>query len=111
MKRLYTIDTKAINHVLMNDFLYAKPEPARYNLSQILGPGILIVEGDKHKQQVSFSIHLMFKSKKNLKRLLASDYGTVANLPSWNLILEYSLYHPEPCLRPRANSRTYRDFC
>jgi len=51
VKRLYTIDTKAINHVLMNDYLYEKPEPARYNLSQVVGPGILIVEGDKHKQQ------------------------------------------------------------
>ena len=65
MKRLYTIDTKAINHVLMNDYIYQKPEPARYNLSQILGSGILVVEGDKHKQQVSLSIHLMFEPKKS----------------------------------------------
>ena len=64
MKRLYTIDTKAINHVLMNDYIYQKPETARYNLSQIVGPGILVVEGDKHKQQVSLSIHLFFQSKK-----------------------------------------------
>ena len=53
MKRLYTIDTKAINHVLTNVYIYEKPEPSRYNLTQILGPGVLIVEGDKHKQQVS----------------------------------------------------------
>lgn len=64
MKRLYTIDTKAINHVLMNDYIYEKPETARYNLSQIVGPGILVVEGDKHKQQVSLSIRLFFQSKK-----------------------------------------------
>ena len=64
MKRLYTIDTKAINHVLMNDYIYEKPETARYNLSQIVGPGILVVEGDKHKQQVGLSIHLFFQSKK-----------------------------------------------
>ena len=62
MKRLYTIDTKAINHVLVNDYIYQKPEAARYNLSQILGSGILVVEGDKHKQQVSLSI--MFEPKK-----------------------------------------------
>ena len=65
MKRLYTIDTKAINHVLMNDYIYEKPETARYNLSQIVGPGILVVEGDKHKQQVSLFYHLIFQSKKN----------------------------------------------
>ena len=93
MKRLYTIDMKAINHVLMNDYLYQKPEPARYNLSQILGSGVLVVEGDKHKQQVSLSLSISCSSKKDLKELLASNYGTVAKFPTRNLILEYSLYH------------------
>ena len=87
---------KAINHVLMNDYLYQKPEPARYNLSQILGSGILVVEGDKHKQQVSLSLSISCSSKKDLKRLLASNYGMVANFPTWNLILEYFLYHQNP---------------
>jgi hypothetical protein len=59
MNRLYTTDTKALNHVLMNDYLYEKPESARYNLSQILGSGILVVEGDKHKQQVNLFVHLI----------------------------------------------------
>ena len=52
MNRLYTVDTKAINHVLMNNFIYQKPEGARYNLSRIVGNGVLVVEEDKHKQQV-----------------------------------------------------------
>jgi hypothetical protein len=56
MNRLYTIDTKAINHVLMNSYIYQKPEGAKYNLSRIVGNGVLVVEGDKHKQQV----HLPF---------------------------------------------------
>ena len=68
MKRLYTIDLKAINHVLMNDYIYEKPETARYNLSQIVGPGILVVEGDKHKQQVSLSIRFIFQSKEIWKK-------------------------------------------
>ncbi|RDB19459.1 hypothetical protein Hypma_013686 [Hypsizygus marmoreus] len=51
MSRLYTMDTKALNHVLMNSNDYQKPEAARYNLSRILGAGVLVVEGDKHKQQ------------------------------------------------------------
>ncbi|KAF9484968.1 cytochrome P450 [Pholiota conissans] len=50
-KRLYTLDSKALNHVLMNNYIYQKPESARYALSRILGNGVLIVEGDKHKQQ------------------------------------------------------------
>jgi len=74
MNRLYTTDMKAINHVLMNDYIYQKPEAARYSLSLILGSGVLIVEGDKHKQQVNLSNHLVFEM---LKRLLASNHGTV----------------------------------
>jgi hypothetical protein len=81
MKRLYTIDTKAINHVLTNVYIYEKPEPARYNLTQIVGPGVLIVEGDKHKQQVSLSI-VSPSSQRILNGLLASNYGTVAKLPT-----------------------------
>ncbi|PPQ72757.1 hypothetical protein CVT24_012797 [Panaeolus cyanescens] len=51
MHRLYTTDTKAINHILMNNYIYQKPGAARYQLSQILGSGVLVVEEDKHKQQ------------------------------------------------------------
>lgn len=49
--RLFTADVKALNHILMNSYTYQKPEATRYNLSQILGAGVLVVEEDKHKQQ------------------------------------------------------------
>ncbi|PPQ82383.1 hypothetical protein CVT25_008344 [Psilocybe cyanescens] len=49
--RFYTTDVKAINHILMNDYIYQKSEQARFSLSQILGNGVLVVEEDKHKQQ------------------------------------------------------------
>ncbi|KAF9534060.1 cytochrome P450 [Crepidotus variabilis] len=51
MSRFYTTDTKALNHMLMNSSIYQKPESVRYNLTELLGPGVLVVEGDKHKQQ------------------------------------------------------------
>ena len=72
MSRLFTADPKALNHILMNSYTYQKPEATRYNLSQILGAGkpvrvshlvlflyihflgVLVVEEDKHKQQVCF---------------------------------------------------------
>lgn len=41
MTRLYTTDTKALNHILMNSYIYQKPGAARYNLSRIVGPGVL----------------------------------------------------------------------
>ncbi|KAJ4473128.1 cytochrome P450 [Lentinula aciculospora] len=50
-ERLFTMDTKALNHILMNHYIYQKPEVARYNLSQILGEGVLSTEEDKHKLQ------------------------------------------------------------
>lgn len=68
--RLYTLDAKALNHVLMNSYDYQKPEIIRWNLKNILGSGwlifslpghypphiidfsgILVQEGDEHKLQ------------------------------------------------------------
>lgn len=40
MYRLFTMDTKALNYVLMNSNDYQKPVPARYNLSRIVGNGV-----------------------------------------------------------------------
>ncbi|KAF8894813.1 cytochrome P450 [Infundibulicybe gibba] len=51
MRRLFTMDTRALNHVLMNSYNYQKPEVARYNLNRVVGPGLLVVEEDKHKLQ------------------------------------------------------------
>ena len=63
INRLYTTDTKALNHILMNSGLYQKPEPMRYNVGRILGSGLLVVEGDQHKQQVILTIYLMFETE------------------------------------------------
>ncbi|KAG6809703.1 hypothetical protein H0H92_015069 [Tricholoma furcatifolium] len=40
LRRLYTTDLKALNHILMNTSIYQKPESARYNLTRILGEGL-----------------------------------------------------------------------
>ncbi|KAJ7479217.1 cytochrome P450 [Mycena latifolia] len=48
---LYTMDTKALHHILFNTHIYPKPDSSRFNLGRIVGPGILVVEGDVHKQQ------------------------------------------------------------
>ncbi|KAJ7124095.1 cytochrome P450 [Mycena crocata] len=51
VSQLYTTDTKALHHFLSNTHIYQKSEPARFSLRRIVGPGILVVEGDVHKQQ------------------------------------------------------------
>ncbi|KAF9219209.1 cytochrome P450 [Gyrodon lividus] len=49
--RLFTMDTRAISHVLTHSSDYQKPSQVRYNLAQILGEGVLFVEGAQHRQQ------------------------------------------------------------
>ncbi|KAG6861475.1 hypothetical protein C0995_016254 [Termitomyces sp. Mi166 len=73
IRRLFTMDTKAIHHILMNSHIYQKPESTRYNLGRVVGEGtsiflliglfrsmliyfckiigVLVVEGDQHRQQ------------------------------------------------------------
>ena len=51
MDRLWTLDTRAVNHVLTHSNVYQKPSQARRNLAQILGKGLLFVEGAEHKKQ------------------------------------------------------------
>ncbi len=41
--RLYTTDLKAINHFLVNDYDYPKPEAAIYNIQRIVGKGEFVV--------------------------------------------------------------------
>ncbi|KAJ7141737.1 cytochrome P450 [Mycena crocata] len=49
--QLQTADTQALHHILSNTHVYQKPEGARVSLGRVVGPGILVVEGDVHKQQ------------------------------------------------------------
>ncbi|KAF9239085.1 cytochrome P450 [Melanogaster broomeanus] len=57
--RLFTMDTRAINHVLTHSTDYQKPSQVRYSLSQILGEGVLFVEGAQHRQQASRDSRIM----------------------------------------------------
>ncbi|KAI0768260.1 cytochrome P450 [Trametes elegans] len=49
--RLWTLDTRALNHILTHSNEYQKPSAARKNLAKILGEGVLITEGEQHRQQ------------------------------------------------------------
>jgi len=49
--RLFTMDTRALNHVLANSSDYQKPSQVRYNLGRLFGEGVLFVEGAQHHQQ------------------------------------------------------------
>ncbi|KAH8112415.1 cytochrome P450 [Phellopilus nigrolimitatus] len=49
--RLFTMDTKAMNHILTHSMDYEKPYEARFNLARLLGAGLLVTEGEKHRQQ------------------------------------------------------------
>ncbi|KAG7453117.1 cytochrome P450 [Guyanagaster necrorhizus] len=49
--RLITTDQRALSHILNNAYDYPKPPHSRFNLGRIVGEGLLVVEGEKHKQQ------------------------------------------------------------
>ncbi|KAF7358392.1 hypothetical protein MVEN_00889300 [Mycena venus] len=51
LSRLYTSDSRALNHFLTNHNIYQRPAPNIYLLSLIVGPGVLVTEGDVHKRQ------------------------------------------------------------
>jgi cytochrome P450 len=45
------MDPKAISHALMHSDLYEKPRRLRRELIRMMGEGVLIAEGDKHRAQ------------------------------------------------------------
>ncbi|KAE9401805.1 cytochrome P450 [Gymnopus androsaceus JB14] len=49
--RLYTTDTKALSHVLLNTQIYERSELTRWILNRVTGPGLLSVEKETHKAQ------------------------------------------------------------
>ncbi|KIP05287.1 hypothetical protein PHLGIDRAFT_119937 [Phlebiopsis gigantea 11061_1 CR5-6] len=51
IRRLWTVDTRALNHIIHHTAIYQKPMAARYHLSRVLGPGVLIAEDQQHKNQ------------------------------------------------------------
>lgn len=49
--RLYTLDTRALGHILNHSNDYFKPGLARHTLSSILGEGLVVAEGEQHRRQ------------------------------------------------------------
>ncbi|THH11443.1 hypothetical protein EW146_g8046 [Bondarzewia mesenterica] len=49
--KLFTMDTKALSHVLSHHGGYEKTGEARFNLGELLGKGLLFVEGEDHRKQ------------------------------------------------------------
>ncbi|KAG9003793.1 hypothetical protein FRB93_010809 [Tulasnella sp. JGI-2019a] len=50
-RRFFTLDPKAIAHVMNHSYDYPKPESIREGLVQLLGRGVLVAEGDEHRRQ------------------------------------------------------------
>ncbi|KZT61468.1 cytochrome P450 [Calocera cornea HHB12733] len=49
--RLCTTDARATAHILSHTSIYPKPMPLRMVLNSVIGPGLLVAEGDVHKRQ------------------------------------------------------------
>ncbi|KAJ6545353.1 hypothetical protein B0H19DRAFT_1307837 [Mycena capillaripes] len=50
--RPHTTDTKEVQHILLNSLAYQKEVIGGYFLGRVVGLGILVVNGDVHRQQV-----------------------------------------------------------
>ncbi|KAG8960638.1 hypothetical protein FRC03_006310 [Tulasnella sp. 419] len=50
-RRFFTMDPRAVNHILTHSIDYPKPEALRTNLSQFFGKGLLFAEGEDHRRQ------------------------------------------------------------
>ncbi|KAJ3826860.1 cytochrome P450 monooxygenase [Lentinula raphanica] len=48
---IFTLDHKALNHVLMHHYVWEKHDASRFHFTRIVGPGLLVAEGDHHKLQ------------------------------------------------------------
>ncbi|KZT73023.1 cytochrome P450 [Daedalea quercina L-15889] len=48
---LFTADTRALHHILNNTAAYCRPELARLGISDFVGEGLLLAEGERHRQQ------------------------------------------------------------
>ncbi|OSD05293.1 cytochrome P450 [Trametes coccinea BRFM310] len=51
MPVLMLTDTRGINHVLTHSAHYFKPSQAQRDLARLLGTGVLLTEGEQHRQQ------------------------------------------------------------
>ncbi|KAI9059128.1 cytochrome P450 [Trametes sanguinea] len=49
--RLWTLDARALSHILAHDEDYGRPEMTSKTLGELLGRGVLLVEGEEHRQQ------------------------------------------------------------
>ncbi|KAI0682779.1 cytochrome P450 [Cytidiella melzeri] len=49
--RLWTMDTRALQHILTNSYNYQRPPQSRFYISRVLGTGLIMAEEDQHKRQ------------------------------------------------------------
>jgi cytochrome P450 len=49
--RFLTTDYKALSHIIMHTDIYHKPELVRVELVRLMGEGVLVTEGQRHRAQ------------------------------------------------------------
>ncbi|KAG8990152.1 hypothetical protein FRB93_003318 [Tulasnella sp. JGI-2019a] len=50
-RMLFTMDPRAVAHIMNHSYDYPKPLLMRENLTHVLGEGVLVAEGDAHRRQ------------------------------------------------------------
>ncbi|KAI0733919.1 cytochrome P450 [Fomitopsis betulina] len=77
---LYTVDTKALSHIMHRTSHYHKPGFARFRISEVIGNGLIVAEGDVHRRQACVAWFLSFRDLTcgcgdNQRRVLNPAFG------------------------------------
>ncbi|KAI0701859.1 cytochrome P450 [Cytidiella melzeri] len=72
---LWTMDTRALQHILTNTYTFQRPLHNRFHLARLAGPGVLVAEGDQHRNQ---------------RRILNPAFGPVAVRDVTDMFIEKS---------------------
>ncbi|CAK5269104.1 unnamed protein product [Mycena citricolor] len=76
---MFTTDPKAIRHFYSHPDIYQKPESVRFSLSRVVGPGVLVTDGDAHRKQRKIMLRDAWVSQVNT----ASTDGVEVEVLSW----------------------------
>ncbi|KAJ7896534.1 cytochrome P450 [Mycena leptocephala] len=96
--QLYTTDSKALQHILSNSYVYQKSAAGRYLLGRVVGPGLLIVEEDVHKKQnpafgpaqLRALTEIFVEKSRQLRDLWAAKAAESGGVARLNVIPEFS---------------------
>lgn len=83
--RVFTIDPRAVSHIMGSPYVYEKPMILRSVLKRYMSEGLIVAEGHRHKVQRKIVQRLF---SRNALRFMGEVVEHKTNEVSWTLLLE-----------------------